>query len=126
MPKNSDKELKSVKLDEKSRRTRPAKRAKERVKPRKVKEQERVTKEGSLSSVQPPPPQPKRGRGENSRFSRGFSLAEIKAAGLTFQTAKSLELRIDPRRTSCKEINIKLLKDWISKNRVSSLNSSTV
>jgi large subunit ribosomal protein L13e len=52
------------------------------------------------------------------RKGRGFSLLEIKAAGLTISEAKKLGIPIDSRRRSSHDVNIEKLKQLI-KNKVS-------
>jgi ribosomal protein L13E len=53
----------------------------------------------------------------DSRLSRGFSVSEIREAGLTFQRAKSLGIIIDPRRKSSKQGNKDLLTSWVGKTQ---------
>ncbi|HDH07108.1 MAG TPA: hypothetical protein ENF87_01940 [Thermoproteales archaeon] len=48
------------------------------------------------------------------REGRGFSIGEIKAAGLTVKEARLLGLYVDVRRKSVYEENIKRIKNWKS------------
>jgi len=49
------------------------------------------------------------------RLGRGFSLLELKEAGLSLQKAKKLDIPIDKRRKSVYKENIEALKKLISK-----------
>ena len=42
---------------------------------------------------------------------KGFSIEELKQAGVTIELAKKLGIRIDRRRRSVKEENVKILKE---------------
>jgi large subunit ribosomal protein L13e len=45
------------------------------------------------------------------REGRGFSIGELRQAGVTFELAKKLGIRIDRRRKSVREENVKTLKE---------------
>lgn len=45
------------------------------------------------------------------RKGKGFSIGELKQAGVTIELAKKLGIRIDRRRRSVKEENVKILKE---------------
>jgi len=47
------------------------------------------------------------------REGKGFSLAELKAAGLNKLKAKKLGIAIDKRRKTCLEENINMLKEFL-------------
>ncbi len=50
-----------------------------------------------------------------ARQGRGFSLNELKAAGIPVGIAKKLEIPVDKRRRSCREENIKMLKEFLKR-----------
>ena len=52
-----------------------------------------------------------------TRRGRGFSLGELKAAGLTPEKARKLGIYVDKRRKSVHEWNVKALKDYLEKLR---------
>lgn len=45
------------------------------------------------------------------REGKGFSVSELRQAGVTFELAKKLGIRIDKRRKSVREENVKTLKE---------------
>ncbi|MEM2429961.1 MAG: ribosomal protein L13e [Nitrososphaerales archaeon] len=47
------------------------------------------------------------------RLGRGFSLLELKEAGLSIKDARRLNLRVDPRRKTAHKENIELIKNWL-------------
>ncbi|MCX8191366.1 MAG: ribosomal protein L13e [Nitrososphaerales archaeon] len=47
------------------------------------------------------------------RVGRGFSLLELKEAGLSIEDARRMNLRIDLRRKTMHKENIDLIKDWL-------------
>jgi len=51
------------------------------------------------------------------RVGRGFSIGELKVAGIDLRTAKRLGLYVDRRRKSVHEWNVELLKRYISGSR---------
>ncbi len=51
------------------------------------------------------------------RRGRGFSLGELKEAGLTPAQAKRLGIYVDKRRKTVYEWNVKALKDYLEKLR---------
>jgi len=51
-----------------------------------------------------------------TRRGRGFSLNELKEAGITIDVAKRLGIPIDKRRRSCREENVKTLKEFAEKS----------
>ncbi|MCD6421166.1 MAG: ribosomal protein L13e [Thaumarchaeota archaeon] len=48
-----------------------------------------------------------------TREGRGFSLNELKEAGITVDLAKKLGIRIDKRRRSCRPENVEMLKEFL-------------
>lgn len=50
-----------------------------------------------------------------TRKGRGFSLNELKEAGITIDVAKKLGIPVDKRRRSCREENVKALKEFVEK-----------
>ena len=54
------------------------------------------------------------------REGRGFSLGELQKAGISIQEAKRLKIRIDKRRKSVHEENVKVLKEYVEKVRTES------
>ncbi|MFB6470861.1 MAG: ribosomal protein L13e [Vulcanisaeta sp. AZ3] len=79
----------------------------------------------STSPPVTPPPDPlvKRPRlissggvlGSEWRVSRGYSIGEVKAVGLTVAEAKLLGIRVDVRRGSVWDVNVQRLREWINK-----------
>ncbi|MET1160030.1 MAG: 50S ribosomal protein L13e [Thermoprotei archaeon] len=74
--------------------------------------------------VKPPEPLVKRpilrehgGVDQGLRVGKGFSKGELEAVGLDFKKALKLGLKIDKRRRSVHEWNIKALKEFIEKLR---------
>ncbi len=49
------------------------------------------------------------------RAGRGFSLNELKEAGITIDAAKKLGILIDKRRRSCRKENIETLKELLQR-----------
>lgn len=52
---------------------------------------------------------------KEKRPGRGFSVGEVKAAGLTVKEARLLGLYVDERRKTVYEENIEAIKEWIEK-----------
>lgn len=52
-------------------------------------------------------------KGGQKRFGKGFSLNELKAAGITVKEAQKLGIPIDVRRKTAHEENIKILNELI-------------
>jgi len=54
-------------------------------------------------------------RGVNAGFraGRGFSVGELKSVGLSVKDARKLGLRVDLRRRSVHEENVKLLREYL-------------
>ena len=52
-----------------------------------------------------------------TRLGRGFSELELREAGLTTSDARRSGLAIDVRRSTKREDNIKLLKEWFEKSQ---------
>lgn len=48
-----------------------------------------------------------------TRAGRGFSLNELKEAGLTMDLARKLGIPVDKRRRSCRDENVKALKEFL-------------
>ncbi|MHA1606027.1 MAG: ribosomal protein L13e [Candidatus Freyarchaeota archaeon] len=63
-----------------------------------------------LKAMVRPPRQPQR-----LREGRGFSIAELKEAGLTLHDAKQVGIRVDVRRKTVHMENVKALKDFMKK-----------
>jgi len=55
----------------------------------------------------------RRGVEAGFRRGRGFSVKELEMVGLSVRDAKRLGLRIDPRRRSAHEENVKLLREYL-------------
>jgi len=74
----------------------------------------KVVKVADLSYLKPlvkPPRLIKEGRIERElREGRGFSLGELREAGITLDLAKKLKIRVDKRRRSVHQWNVELLK----------------
>ena len=49
------------------------------------------------------------------RSGRGFSLEELRRAGLTLSKAKQLEIPVDKRRTTCHNWNVDVVKAYVKK-----------
>jgi len=56
-------------------------------------------------------------RGRKTRAGRGFSLGELKEAGVTPDEARRLGVPVDPRRRSTHPENVEMLKEWITRAR---------
>jgi large subunit ribosomal protein L13e len=56
-------------------------------------------------------------KGGRQRAGKGFSIGEIKEAGLSIDEAKKLGIYIDKRRRSKHDFNVKALKNLISRVR---------
>lgn len=50
-----------------------------------------------------------------TRIGRGFSLNELRAAGITIDFAKRLGIPIDKRRRSSRGENVQMLKEFLQK-----------
>jgi large subunit ribosomal protein L13e len=48
------------------------------------------------------------------REGRGFSISEIKQAGLSLKNAKKIGIPLDRRRKSCRKENINALKKFVA------------
>lgn len=55
-----------------------------------------------------------RGKPSKLRPGRGFSIRELESAGLKLEDAKRMGIPVDPRRRSCHEWNVELLKEIAS------------
>jgi len=55
------------------------------------------------------------GKETKKRKGRGFSIGELKAAGLTEYEARKIGIYVDKRRKTVYEDNINVLKEWIVK-----------
>jgi len=49
------------------------------------------------------------------RVGRGFSVSELKAVGLDVKRARGLGLKVDERRDSCHEENVRMLREFLAK-----------
>ena len=56
-------------------------------------------------------------RKREKRVGRGFSVGELKAAGITLDTARRLGIYIDKRRKSVHEENVETLKKLLEEAR---------
>jgi len=54
-------------------------------------------------------------RGRRIREGRGFSLGELKEAGIAPNEARRLGLPVDPRRRSTHPENVEMLREWLKK-----------
>ena len=68
-----------------------------------------IVKKPHLRKQGPVPP--------GTRKGKGFSLSELRAAGLTPEKARKLGIYVDKRRRSVHEWNVKALKDYLEKLR---------
>lgn len=73
-------------------------------------------------SIEPPKPIVKipvkrrdYGKGVKIRVGRGFSLGELKAAGLSEYEARKIGIYVDKNRKSVHDENVKALKEWKEK-----------
>lgn len=57
------------------------------------------------------------GTGTVEREARGFSMGELERAGVPYQAARRLGVRVDTRRRSVLERNVSSLKGWYSPPR---------
>ncbi|RLE74717.1 MAG: hypothetical protein DRJ56_06935 [Thermoprotei archaeon] len=81
--------------------------------------------EGEAPVVPPPPPIVKvpvliRHHGvppKRYKVGRGYSVAEVKALGLTIREARKLGIYVDERRDTCYEDNVKRLAEWLDRVR---------
>ncbi|MEM2557615.1 MAG: ribosomal protein L13e [Candidatus Bathyarchaeia archaeon] len=53
-------------------------------------------------------------RGRRKRFGKGFSVGELKAAGLSVREALALKIPVDVRRRTSHEENIRVLREYIA------------
>ncbi len=49
-----------------------------------------------------------------TRQGRGFSEAELRKAGISVADARKLSIRVDPRRQTSLEENVKAIKTWLA------------
>jgi large subunit ribosomal protein L13e len=56
-------------------------------------------------------------RKRKSRIGRGFSLGELREAGITIQEAKRLGLYIDKRRKSIHKENVEMLREYLQETK---------
>ncbi|KYH38048.1 MAG: 50S ribosomal protein L13 [Candidatus Bathyarchaeota archaeon B23] len=56
-------------------------------------------------------------RGRKTRVGRGFSLGELKEAGITPDEARRLGVPVDSRRRSTHPENVEMLREWIARAR---------
>ncbi len=56
-------------------------------------------------------------RGGKKRAGKGFSVGELKEAGLCLKRALKLGLPVDPRRRTIHEENVKLLKNFMESGK---------
>jgi large subunit ribosomal protein L13e len=57
----------------------------------------------------------KAGLEQGTRKGRGFSIPELREAGLTVKEALKLGIPVDKRRRSKHDVNVDILKDYVSK-----------
>ncbi|MEM4643079.1 MAG: ribosomal protein L13e [Candidatus Bathyarchaeia archaeon] len=57
-------------------------------------------------------------KGGQKRFGKGFSLNELKAAGITATEARKLGIPIDVRRKTAHEENIRILNELIKTSEI--------
>ncbi len=48
-----------------------------------------------------------------TRLGRGFSKAELREAGISVANARKLSVRVDPKRQTKMEENVKAIKTWL-------------
>lgn len=59
------------------------------------------------------------------RFGKGFSLSELKNAGMNFKEAKELGIPTDPRRRTVHEENIEIIKVFLRDRKTVSKSRKT-
>ena len=66
---------------------------------------------------EPPSPLVKVKVQKQTRIGKGFSTPEIQEAKVPLSLARRLKLKLDRRRSSKHDVNVKHLKDWMSTQR---------
>ena len=93
----------------------PKKPSRTKAKIKKPQPKQRRKNTAEYRPTQPAPVPEVKSKGPKlAKMGKGFSLIELREAQVPINLAKRLKLKIDRRRGSKHEANVKLLKDWFT------------